>query len=119
MQKISGSDSCPFVLLRVDVERLTLDDGRTFDRLSRRAVDAADDDVDLITSDELGRLGGGHGVVGRAVLEQEDYGPPEQAALGVELVDHHPGHVRVREPDERQRARLIGDHSDLDRGDLG
>ena len=61
----------PLVLLGVDVERLALDDGRALDRLPRGAVDAAEDDVDLIVLDELRRLGGCDGVVGRAVLETQ------------------------------------------------
>ena len=41
--------------------------------------------------------------------------PAEQAALGVEVADDHPGDVGVGEPDERERAGLLCDHSHLDR----
>ena len=40
--------------------------------------------------------------------------PPEQAAPGVDVADDHAGDVGVREPDERERARLVRDHSHLD-----
>ena len=45
----------PLVLLGVDVEGLALDDRRALDRLPRRAVDAAEDDVDPVLLDELPR----------------------------------------------------------------
>ena len=57
---------------------------------------------------------GRDGVVGRAVLEVQLEVPAEQAALGVDVADDHPGDVGVREPDERERARLVGDDSHLD-----
>ena len=37
-------------------------------------------------------------VVGRAVLEVQLELAPQQAALGVDVVDDHPGHVGVGEP---------------------
>jgi hypothetical protein len=104
----------PLVLLGVDVERLALDHGRLLDGLPRGAVDAAEDDVDLIALDELLRLGGRDRVVGRAVLEMQLDVAPQQAALRIDVADDHPGHVGVREPDERQRAALVGDDSHLD-----
>ena len=62
------------------------------ERLEERREDRTEDDIDPITPDELGR--------------------PRRS------VAHDPGHIRVREADERQRARLIGDHCDLDRSGL-
>ena len=41
--------------------------------------------------------------------------PAQQAALGVDVADHHPDDVRVRHPGRRQRAGLVGDHSHPDR----
>jgi hypothetical protein len=38
----------------------------------------------------------------------------EQAALGVDVVDDHPGDVGVGEPHERERAGLVRDDSHLD-----
>jgi hypothetical protein len=102
------------VLLGIDVERLALGDGRLLDGLPRGAVDAAEDDVDLIALDELLRLGGRDRVVGRAVLEMQLDVAPQQAALRIDVADDHPGHVGVREPDERERAALVGDDSHLD-----
>jgi hypothetical protein len=67
----------PLVLLGVDVERPALDDGRALDGLPRGAVDPAEDDVDVIVLDQLRRLGGRDGVVGRAVLEMELDVPPQ------------------------------------------
>ena len=90
------------VLLRVDVERLALHDGRTLDGLPRGAEDATEDDVDLIVLDELGRHRARDGVVGRAVLEMQLQLPPQQPALGVDVADDHPGDVGVGEPHERE-----------------
>jgi hypothetical protein len=50
--------------------------------------------------DELGRLFGRDGVVRRAVLEVELEGTAEQSALVVDVVDDHPGDIRVGKPDE-------------------
>ena len=54
-------------------------------------------------------------VVGRAVLEDRVELAAQQAALGVDVADDHPGDVGVGEPDERQGAGLVRDDSDLDR----
>jgi hypothetical protein len=112
VQKISGF--LPFVLLGVDVERLALDHGRALDGLSGGAVDAAEDDVDVIALDQLRGLRRRDGVIGRAVLEVELEVAAEQAALGVDVADDHSRHVGVGEPDHGERARLVGDHSHLD-----
>ena len=93
----------PLVLLRVDVERLALHDGRALDGLPRGAVDAAEDHIDAILLDELRRLGCRHGIVGRAVLEAQIDVPPQQAALGVDVADDHPGHVGIG---DRPRTRV-------------
>ena len=114
VQKISGSALLPLVLLGVDVERLALDDGRALDGLPRRAVDAAEDDVDVVLLDELRRLGFRDGVVGRAVLEEQLERAAQQAALGVDVVDR-PSWRRWRwRAHERERAGLVGDDSHLD-----
>ncbi len=102
------------VLLRVDVERLALDHGRALDGLPRRAVDAAEDDVDLVLLDELRRALGRRSVVRGAVLEMQLEPAPQEAALGVDVADDHPGHVRVGAPDDRERAGLVGDDPHLD-----
>ena len=102
------------VLLGIDVERLALHHGRSLDGLPSGAVDAAEDDVDPILLDELSRHGRGDGIVGRAVLEAKVELPPQQAALGVDVADDHPGHVRVGAPDDRERAGLVGDDSHPD-----
>ena len=104
-----------FVLLRVDVERPALHDRRPLDGLPRGAVDAAEDDIDVILLDELRRFGGRDDVVGCAVLEIQLHVPPEQAAFRIDVADDHPGHVGVGEPDERERPRLVRDDSHLDR----
>src|SRR4029077_4061430 len=72
-------------------------------------------DVDPILLDELPRSRRGDSVVGGAVLELELERPPQQATLGVDVADDHPGDVGVREPDDRERAGLVGDHSHPDR----
>jgi hypothetical protein len=104
----------PLVLLRVDVERLALHDGGALDRLPRGAVDAAEDHIDPVLPDELGGLGGRDTVRRGTVLEDQIEPSPQQPALGVDLVDHHPGHVRIGDADERQGPRLVSDHAHLD-----
>jgi hypothetical protein len=91
-----------------------LDHDRALDRLPRRAVDAAEDDVDPVLLDELRRDGGCDLVVGRAVLEVQLEPAPEQAALRVDVADDHPRDVGVREADDRERAGLVGDDAHLD-----
>ena len=59
------------VLLGVDVKLPALDDGGTLDGLPRGAVDAAEDHIDLVVLDELGRFGFRDAVDGGAVLEVE------------------------------------------------
>ena len=104
-----------FILLGIDVERAALDDDRLLDGLPRRAVDAAEDDIDAVVLHELRGAGGRDDVVRLAVLEAQLDVPPEQATLGVEIADDHPGHVGIGEPHDRERARLIRDDSHLDR----
>src|SRR5262249_54378957 len=107
------------VLLRVEVQRLPLDDDRLLDRLPRRAEDAAEDGRDAIALDELLSPGRGDVVVGGAVLEHELDLPPEQPAPGIDVAADHAGDVGVGEPDERERPGLVGDDADLDRISAG
>ena len=104
----------PLVLLGVDVEGLAFDDRRALDRLARRAVDAAEDDIDPVLLDELPRRCRGQLVVRPAVLDDQLDVPAEQPALGVDVADDHPGDVGVRGSDEREGAGLVRDDSDLD-----
>ena len=53
-------------------------------------------------------------VVGGAVFEVQLEGAAEQPALRVDVADDHPGDVGVREPDDRERACLVGDDPHLD-----
>src|SRR4051812_43208962 len=105
----------PLVLLGVEVERLALDHGRGLDRLPRRAEDAAEDHVHAILLDELPGLLLRDGVVRRAVLDGQLELAPEQAALGVDVADDHPGDVGHGEPDDRERSGLVRDDSNPDR----
>src|SRR5581483_8218573 len=93
---------------------LGLGDDRALDRLPRGAVDAAEDDVDVILLDELPRDLGRDLVVGGAVFEAELERTAEQPALRVDVADDHPGDVGVSEPHDRERARLVGNDSHLD-----
>ena len=53
--------------------------------------------------------------VGRcAVLEEELDLPPQQAAVGVDVVDHHLRHVGVGAAHERKRSGLLRDDADFD-----
>jgi hypothetical protein len=114
VQKISGSASCPFVLLGIDVELLRLLHDRTLDRLPRRAVDAAQDDVHSIVTHEFLRLLGRDAVVGLAVLENQLERSAQQATCGVDVLYDHPGGVRASGPQWSQRACLVHDDADLD-----
>ena len=103
-----------FVLLGVDVKLAALDDGGAFDGLPGRAVDAAEDHIDLVMLDKFGRLGFRHAVDGGAVLDVEIDLPSQQAARGVDVVDHHLRHVGIGDPHERERAGLLGDDAHFD-----
>ncbi len=105
----------PLVLLGVDVERLALDDDRLLDRLPRRAVDAAEDDVDLVVLDELPALAAATASSVALSSRYRSRCRPEQAAPGVDVADDHAGDVGVGDAHERERARLVCDDPDLDR----
>ena len=72
-------------------------------------------DVDPVLVHELLRRGRGDGVVGGAVLDVELELAAEQAALGVDVADHHPDDVCVGHTGRLERAGLVGDHSHPDR----
>ena len=92
------------VLLRVDVQRVALLDRRALDGLASGAVDAAEDDVDLLLLDELGGGGFRRSVFRRAVLDEQLDRMAEEAALRVDVIDHHLGDVRVGDAHERECA---------------
>ena len=102
------------VLLRVQVELAGFVDHGHLDGLPGRAVDAADDDVD-VGLDEPGRRGLRHVVIGGTVLDEQLDGTAEQTALRVDVVDDHPGHVDVGDAHEGQGAGLVGDDPDPSR----
>jgi hypothetical protein len=102
------------VLLRVDVQGLPVNHGGTLDGLPRRAVDPTEDHIHAILLNELGGRGFRGTVGGLAVLEVQLDGPSQEPAGGVDLVDHHVGHVGVGDPHEGQGPRLVGDHAHLD-----
>src|SRR2546430_294234 len=89
-------------------------DGRTLDCLSHGAVDPTEDHVDLILLDQLGGLFCPHAVRRFAVLEIQLELLPEQTAVCIDVVDHHPGDVRIGDPHERERAGLVRYDADLD-----
>ncbi len=102
------------VLLRVNVELPALHHRRALDRLSRGAIDATEDYVDLILLDELPGFGFGNAIRRCTVLEIQIYLPPQQSTLCIDVIDHHLCHVRVGDTQERERTRLVGDYSHLD-----
>jgi hypothetical protein len=102
------------VLLRVDVEGLAIHHGGTLDGLPRRAVDAAEEHIDVVLLDELGGLCFGFAVDSRAVLEVQLHAAPQQAARRVDVVDHHLGDVGIGDAHEGDWTRLVCDHSHLD-----
>ena len=105
------------VLLGVDVERLALVDGRALDRLPGRAVDAAEDDVDVDPAPRAcaALAAATLSSVALSSTIQLDR-PAEQAARGVDVVDHHLGDVGVGDAHERERAGLVGDQAHPDQG---
>ena len=102
------------VLLGVDVKPLALHDCRTLDSLSRGAINATEDHVDLILLDELGGFGFRHAIGGCTVLKVQLYLPPQQAAVRIDVINHHPGHVCVGDTHEREWTRLVRDYAYLD-----
>ena len=81
--------------------------------MPRGAIDAAEYHVDLILLDEFLGLGFRNTVCGCTVLDEQIYLPPQQATLCVDVVDHHFGHVRVGDTQEREWTRLVRDYSHL------
>ena len=104
----------PFVLLRIDVERLALNDRRSLDGLPGRAEDAAQQHVDAVVLDELRGARRRLRVVGCAVLDNEVHATAEQPAGGVDLVHDERGDVGLAGAHDRQGTGLVGDHADLD-----
>ena len=72
------------------------------------------DHVDLILLDQLGGLLCPHAVGRFAVLEVQLQLSPEQPAVCIDVVDHHPGDVGIGDPHERERARVIRYDANLD-----
>ncbi len=108
----------PFVLLRVDVERLRLLHDGPLDRLPRRTVDAAQDDVHAIVAHEFLGLRARDAVVGLAVFENQLQRSAKQPARRVDVLHDHPGRVRAGDAQRSQRPRLVHDDADFDRAAL-
>ena len=68
----------------------------------------------MVILDELGGGGRRPSVVGGAVLDEQFDATTEQAAGRVDLVDDERGDVGLAGAHDRQGARLVGDHADLD-----
>ena len=105
------------VLLRVDVELPALHYRRALDSLPRGAINATEDHVDLILLDELPGFGFRNTIRRCTVLEVQIYLPPQQATLRIDVIDHHLGHVRIGDTQEREWTRLVRDYSHLDGSD--
>ena len=101
------------VLLGVDVERLALLDDGAFDRLTGRAVDAAEDDVDM-RARRRAWLPPRRRPSSSVALSSmnSSTGWPSRPPAPVDVVDHHRGRVRVGDPHEGERPGLIGDDAD-------
>ena len=104
----------PLVLLGVDVERLALHHRRPLDRLPGRAEDAAQEHVDVVILDELGRGRRRPRVVGGAVLDDQLDATAEQPAGRIDFVHHQRRDVGLGAAHDGEGARLVGDHADLD-----
>ena len=105
----------PLVLLGVDVERLALDDGRALDGLPRRAVDAAEDDVDAVLLDQLRRRWPRR----RRRRSRCPRGTaracrPSRPPLALMSPMTIRATLALASPDERERAGLVRDDSHLD-----
>ena len=92
------------VLLRIDVERPSFDDGRSLDRLPGGAEDAADHEIDLFTAHELAGLVRRYAVGGFAVFDDQLHGPPEKASARIDVLYDHSRHIGVGLPHEGQGA---------------
>jgi hypothetical protein len=111
---MSGVAFLALVLLRVDVELPALGDRGALDGLTGGTVDAPKQHIDFVVLDELGGLGGGDAIYGCAVLQVQLELPPEQTAAGIDVVDQHFRHVRIRSAHGRKRSRLLGDNAYFD-----
>ena len=104
----------PFVLFRIDVEGLGVIHHGALDRLARGTVDPTEHHIDVILLDEFARLGLRDAVARRTILEVQIDPSPKQAAVRVDVVNHHRGHVGVGDAHKRQRTGLVRDDADLD-----
>src|SRR5439155_11704115 len=102
------------VLLWVNVKLLAIHYSRTLDSLPRGAINATEDHVDSILLDELGCFGFRYAIGSCTVLEVQLDLPPQQATLGIDVVDHHRGHICIGDTHEREWTRLVRDYSHLD-----
>jgi hypothetical protein len=55
----------------------------------RGTIDATEDHVDLVLLDQFRRFGFRHAIRGRAVFHDQVDVPPQQAALRIDVIDHH------------------------------
>ena len=101
-------------MLGIDVELPALDDGRALDGLPRGAVDAAEDHVDIVVLDELGRLGFRDAVDRCAVLEVQIELRPSRPPLALMSSITILATLALAMPIERERAGLVRDDADLD-----
>ena len=67
----------------------------------------------MIVLNELRRLGFRDAVRGGAVLETQLDVSPQQATVCIDVVNHHPGHVRIGDARERGRTRHVRDDAHL------
>ena len=68
----------------------------------------------MILLDELCSLGLGDTVGRLTILEVEIDLLPQQATIGIDVINDHPGHVRISDAHEREWTGLLSDDPDLD-----
>src|SRR5207302_8530083 len=96
-----------------DVKRPALDDRGALDGLTRGTEDAAEDHVDLVVLDKLRCLGFSDAVDRRTILQEEIDLSPQQAAAGIDVINHHAGNIRVGDTHCQKRTGLVRNDAHL------
>ena len=103
-----------FVELGIDVERLAPRDDDVLDGVAHRAGDAAEHHVHVVALDQLAHVVHRHRLVRRRVLDEELERAPQDAALGIDVGDHHLRDVGVGIAGEADGPGQVRGDPDLD-----
>ena len=103
-----------FVQLRIEIKRLAPIYDGVFDGIAHGAGDATEHHVDLVLRNQLAHFGDRELLVGGRVLEHHLKRTSEQAASGIDVIDHHLGDVRVRDTTPTDRSGQVGGDTNFD-----